>query len=416
MRGVYIRTGSPFYWLRFYDKLEPELRQRRKSICTKVVVTAADWKKWHEAHAKGKRPKLAGTFQLRRMLEEFRVGLAERNITVETGVKFIKTPILSEGFKEFKRARTVPGMPGELKPNTLGRYDIAVARMIKAASDKEIRKYNEKDYENLLHLLEKDGLSMNSRSIYTRALHSLWEFFVGKKYATANVVTAVMQEKKDADPIPLEDLAVILDTLRADTDRAQNYYIIAFMALTGCRPSTAIMQARENIDFAEGLLKMENVKVSKKRQRSFYYFPLHAGLRALFGEMGVGSGSVGRLFSEFPVVENHMTQPLRSFWDRLNGKLVREGLIESRYTLKQIRPAFVSYAVNILKMNPYEVQKLVDHSDIKLTTAVYLKYEIKALTPALNKINLTDKKVLQSVLQLPEGEPVTETEAVQVLE
>jgi integrase len=257
---------------------------------------------------------------------------------------------------------------------------------------------------------------MTSPEIYTRALHSLWEFFVEKKYAAANIVTAVTQEKKEADPIPLNDLSAILEALQADEKHPECYHLVVFMVLTGCRPSTAIMQTRENIDFAEGVVRMENVKVSKKRQRSFYYFPLHAGLRALFSEMGVGPGSVGRLFPEFPVVENHMTQPLRPFWDTLNQRLAKEDLIRSQYTLKQIRPTFVSYAVNVLRMNPYEVQKLVDHSDIKLTTAVYLKYEIQALTPALDRINLSDKKVLQSVLQSPEGEPVTETEAVQVLE
>ncbi|MEW6702395.1 MAG: hypothetical protein AB1298_06720 [Bacteroidota bacterium] len=194
MKGVYLIKRSPFYWLRYYDKHEQNTSRKRKSINTKIEVTEADKKR----HAEGK--KLIGTSKLRNLINSFRSGLAQRNIELSSGVKFQFDKLLSEGYAEFKEIRTVPGSKKEIKKKTIINYDIAVKHMIAACGDKKIYKYSgEKDYVALLHYLDKirvpgktiihqDGkkeatfkkMSVNSKSIYTRSLRSLWNFFCEK--------------------------------------------------------------------------------------------------------------------------------------------------------------------------------------------------------------------------------------------
>jgi len=259
MRGVYIRKDSPFYWIRFYDKHESKAAKKRKSINTKIEVTRAD------RNRATKHEKLIGTYELRRRLEEFRRGLFERNAMAQASVKVNRTPLLSEAFMEYRRSKTIPGSPQELKRATLESYSYAVDQVVKACGDKAVHKYDESDYAKLLHHFESRNLSMNSRAIYTRSLRAVWNYFVAKKLAASNVIAAIASEKKEPDPIPLSDLSVIMDTLRLDERNPHHYHFVAFMMLTGCRPSSAVVQLKENVHLSENYITIENVKTSKAR-------------------------------------------------------------------------------------------------------------------------------------------------------
>lgn len=393
LRGVYIRARSPFYWLRFYDKLEPATSRRRKSVCTKVPITDADAERARIAHASHRSAVLVGTPELRRMVADFRRALAARDIAARTGIEIKRTPLLSEAFREFKRARSIPGMANQLKARTLGMYDGAVAHLNGACPDKAVHQYREKDYEKLLFHFEELGLGVNTRSIYTRALRSLWNYFVEKKYASTNIIKPVAQQKKDPEPIPLDDMADILAALRT-APHPHHFQFVSFMLLTGCRPSTAIVQTKDNIDMGAGIITLENVKTGRVKLKNFYPFPIHAQLAALLNEIGVDSA--GRLFPQFKVNPQHYTYPL-TFWERKVSALFEAKKIRAKYTLKQIRPTFISYAVNVLGLVDSEVQRLVDHSDIRITQTHYLKYEVLRLKPRLDQFQLLPSKGVTQV-------------------
>ena len=118
MASIYTQKNSPYYWIRYYDILEHEPSKKRKSLNSKIPITPADQRRIEEAKKKGDKPELQGTPELKKRLREFKTGLAERNMQAKSGVKLIKRLTLSEGYKEFKEARSIPGSKKYLKPKT----------------------------------------------------------------------------------------------------------------------------------------------------------------------------------------------------------------------------------------------------------------------------------------------------------
>lgn len=407
MNGIYTQPKSPYYWLRYYDKFEPEPSRKRKSVNTKIQITPADKRRLESARQNGQKVDLQGTPELKKLLKEFKSGLAERDIQLKSGVKLRKDLKLSEGYAEFKKARTVPGSKKELKKKTLINYDIAVAHMIQACGDKKIYKYTDKkDYVDLLHyfenlkikgkkIIKKDktvdyeyrNMSTNSRSIYTRALQSLWNYFVEEKHASKNIIEPVDSEETDPNPIPPDEMYSIVSYLREVKEYPHQYWIVYFMLLTGCRPSSAIVQLKEDIDFKGKKITIRNVKAGKRKKKLFYRFPLYKELEKLIREMGVKEGDKGRLFDMYQVVPENYTWPL-SFWDRRIKLLKTAKSISDMYTLKQIRPTFISFLINILKMNIYVVYKLADHANIKITDKHYVDFKLNSARRELDDISL----------------------------
>lgn len=388
MLGVYTQQNSPYYWLRYYDKHEPNPTRKRKSINTKIEISPEDRRRI-QTRSQGDRVKLQGTAKLRKLVSAFRSGIAERNINMSAGITLRKDLKLSEGFAEFKIERTVPGSKKEIKQRTVDNYEYAVKHMISACGDKLIYKYTEhKDYITLLHYFEERKLSINSRSIYTRALHALWSFFIKQHYSAVNIIDPVESEEKDPEPIPLDELHTIITFLK-DSERPHHYQIIAFMLFTGCRPSSAIMQQKEDISFKQKRIMIRNVKTGKRKSKEFYPFPMYGLLRELLEEMNVKEGETGRLFDMFSVVPQNYTWPL-SFWKRRIKHLHAGKLISKEYTLKQIRPTMASFLINACKLDIFSVKKLLDHTDIKITDKHYISFNIQNIRKDLEEITLDD--------------------------
>lgn len=380
MKGVYVRKESPFYWIRYYDKYEQIDSRKRKSINTKIEVTDSDWKRYKESQ------QLSGTPELRNKLKSFRDGLNNRNIEIQSGVKLRHDKTLLDGYEEFKQFRSVPGSRKEVKLKTLENYKLAVDHFVSCSGNKLIYKYTDKDYVALLNYFEKKELSRNSRSIYTRALKTLWSYFVQKSYTIKNIIEPVEAETKDPDPIPLDDMFTIVEYFKADTDYPHHYYIVYFMLLTGCRPSSAMVQLKEDIDFKRKVITINNVKSGKRKGKEFYKFPLYKELEKLLKEMKADKGT-GRLFSMYSIVPEHYVWPL-SFWKRGMASLLKGGKISKTYSLKQIRPTLASYLINKLKMDIYTVKKLLDHTDVKITDKHYIDFRVDNVRRELDEIKL----------------------------
>ncbi|MBU0475287.1 MAG: tyrosine-type recombinase/integrase [Bacteroidetes bacterium] len=378
MSGIYTQNNSPYYWLRYYNKFEEDPKKKRKSLNTKIPVTEADKKRIKLAKTKDEKAELIGTPELKKLKREFEQGLAEWAIKMNTGIELIKTLTFSEGFEEYKKDKTIPGRKGSIKQSTISNYTIAVDHMLKCCSNKLIYKYKESDYNQLLFHFESIGLSINSRSIYSKALHSVWKFFEIKHYARKNIIDIVEPEEKDPNPIPLGTMAIIIKYLK-ENENKHHYQIIYFMLLTGCRPSSAIEQLKEDIDFLSKQITINNIKTGARKGKKFYRFPLYPELeRFLYEEMGVVQGNKGRLFEQFSVVPEHYTWPL-TFWKRAINYLHKNEIIPEKYTLKQIRPTFATFLINVLGIDIYDVQKLLDHTNIKITDKHYVSYNTQRI-------------------------------------
>jgi len=408
-RGIFIVKNSPYYYLRYYDKLQENLEDRRCRICTKINVTASD-RAAYEQRKPGERYKIKGTPELWLKVKEWRAALVQREFEAKTGAKVKKQILLSDGFKEFKRLRSVPGIKNQLRSKTVLGYNLAVKHMIDACGDKAIYSYGEKEYIKLLNYFEDykirgkkiknktvkspaeytyHSMSINSRSNYTRCLAALWKFFVKKKYTDSNIIEVVKMESGSPKTIPPAELITIINYFKADVKRPERYWIVYFMLLTGCRPSTALMQMKEDIDFRNNIITMRNVKAGKAKGRNYYKFPLYNELKELLStEMNIRQGDSGRLFSIFDINEDNYTAAL-AFWKTATLSLLRSKSIQRRYGLKLLRSSFISFLVNVMKMDIYKVAKLADHTDIKVTDAHYVDFRVDEIRKELDGVKLT---------------------------
>jgi len=418
MPSLYIQKNSPFYWIRIYDKFESDPARRRKSINSKIEITPSDKKKIIEWIRKGanpqNKPKIFGNEATKELIQRITSGLVQRDLLEKTGIKIKKRMLLSQGLEFFKKEKSVVGDPNALRPRTIKNYEMAVAKMILAAKDKYIDQYSTDDYRKLLFLFEykcphcktilyknirscskchkklengPEGVNQNSRSIYTRTLRALWNFFIEHDLIIKNVIEVIRGEHSEADPIPTEEMFKIIQYFKADKDYPHHYHIIYFMLLTGCRPSSAIMQMKEDIDLKEGIIKIRNVKTGRRKQKEYYLFPIHKELNRLLQEMKISKESSGRLFAQFNPSELSYTKSL-GFWVRAMHTLRIAKVINKEYTLKQIRSTFISYLINVLKMDVFTVQKLADHSDAKITDKHYIKLNLNGVREHLDEMTL----------------------------
>jgi integrase len=386
LSGIYAQNNSPYYWLRYYNKFEEDPKKKRKSLNTKIPITEADKKRITVAKAKYEKVALVGTPGLKKLKREFDQGWAEWAIMNNSGVKLKKDLKLSEGYEKFKESRSIPGLRNFLKQKTLTTYALAVDHFIICLNDKYIYQYSKDDYAQLLFYFEKKGLSINSRSIYTRALKTLWKWFTEQSYTNKNIIETVEAEEKDPSPIPLDEMYSIVDYMKEKHSQKHHYWIIYFMLLTGVRPSSAIVQLKEDIDFKRKYITINNVKTGARKGKKFYRFPLYPELERLLAEdIGVVQGDKGRLFDQFSVVPENYTWPL-SFWKRTINTLHASKIIQEKYTLKQIRPTLASYLINVYSMDIYDVKRLLDHTDIKITDKHYISYNTQRVRQDMKTI------------------------------
>ena len=281
----------------------------------------------------------------------------------------------------------MPGSKKFLKEKTLTNYKLIVNHFIECCGDLPIYKYQESHYTKLLFYFEEKDLSKNSRSIYTRSLHALWNFFITKLYTNKNIIESLDPEEKDPAPIPYEDMYTIIKTLRKDDKYPHHYWIVYFMLLTGCRPSSAIVQLKEDIDFTRKQISIRNIKAGERKNKNYYRFPLYKELELLLKEMNVQPGDSGRLFDMYTVAEGNYTWSL-SFWKRMSKSLYSANRICRQYTLKQIRPTLASFLINILNMDIFSVKKLLDHANIKVTDKHYVDFNVSKTRKELDAITL----------------------------
>lgn len=395
MTGVYVQDKSPYYWIRIYDKLEENKKKRRRSVNSKIPITPGDLKRVAEAKANGTKPVLRGNTEIKTLAEGLRRELNLRYIEMTSKVKLGRPVLLSEAFANFVTERSIPGKSDQLRQKSIESYAQAVKYFIEACGDREPHRYSQKDFNALLQFFEsvhvrnpfpkkkKEGeepqqpkqLSITTRSIYVRTLKALWNYFIKTGVAYNQIFGTLRTVNRDPETIPLDEMEAILSHLRANSEYPNAYYLIRYLFLTGCRVSSAMVQMREDIDFKTKTIRIVNVKTGARKNSEYYQFPIFPALDELLKEMGVEPGSNGRLFSHFPLVENDYTSPL-SFWGRAIRTLIKSGRIRKAYTVKQIRSTAASYFINVLQLDIFQVKKLLDHSDIRVTEKSYISFEL----------------------------------------
>lgn len=375
MPSIYVQKNSPHYWIRYYDKYEPDPEKRKKRINSRIKLTPTDQKKiadWLKAGASSKKkPKIYGNDETKKLLSSLSRAQVENEIAKKTGLR-IKSPlILSEAAKEYINSKIRVGDRTSLKKKTIEMYEYAVQHFISATDkDVEVHKYYPGDFAKMLAWFEEGEYAEATRETYTNHLHILWNYFLSKNYCMVNIIT-VYQPTQVSRPqdIPLKEFKRILKYYQNYSDK---YEWVYYLLLTMTRPSTALVQKRSAIDFNRKIIEMLNVKGMRK-QNSLYIYPLFKELEELILRIMQRPDKDGsdRLFSHYKIGKSNYTD---SFWwwyaDQKKLKMV--GLISQTYEMKQIRKTFPSYAINELGFSKEEIKFLLDHTDESIAENHYL--------------------------------------------
>ncbi len=129
---------------------------------------------------------------------------------------------------------------------------------------------------------------------------------------------------------------------------------------------------------------MTNVKARKLIKT--YRFPIYEELKVFLKELlsTPDNEGKGRLFSNIPVGNHNYTDGIW-FWYSELKKLKAAKIISDTYQIKQLRKTFASYLVNELKVDPFIVQKLLDHSDVKISDEHYIELSLETVRSVLDK-------------------------------
>lgn len=187
-------------------------------------------------------------------------------------------------------------------------------------------------------------------------MHRIWQFAISKNWTSENPIKVISRPKGQKKTIPVKELQTILQEIY---NRNKKWFrIIATMALTGCRPSSAITLRKSDINLPARRIIFDNIKARVDDKE--YTFPIYDSLYNVLSEMDLSYSDTTETAFGFVFVHNY-TDPLR-FWEQIIKELLIQTKITHRYTLKNLRATFSTFAVNKWKINPYIVKKLIGHS------------------------------------------------------
>jgi len=349
MASLYTRTGSPFIWLKYYDKSEREPSKRIKAISTKIIANKQGWT------------------AARELKKRFEAGIVEQKIEEEFGVRLKKRMLLSDGLIEFLSKKP------DIAEGTIKTYTIAVNHMIKCNSNKHIENYYHSDYSSLLKYFEKKGFTKTTQAIFLRHLHALWNYLIKNKYAAENIIIKIKAPKGNPEPISFIEFQRILKYYKNKGESLKSqYHFVYFLLLTGFRVSSALRLYWEDIDFKNEVMYATNLKAKRK-----FIFPLHKELLDLLKEMKPKNS--GRVFDMYAEGDSP------KFWQRDIEKLIERKIIGRPYTLHDIRKTFASWMAN-KGIDRNIVKDLLDHSSISVTSEFYVQSEMKQFRKEIEKV------------------------------
>jgi integrase len=406
MKGVYLQPRSPYYWIRIYDKSQPIASKRPQSLPTKIRATARDLAEYKASRSENRRPVYRGNAAILSLLKQVRNEVVIKNIEEKVNITIQRQKTFMQAFNEMLATRSIIHSKSYLKPGTLLIYKGAANHFINACGNHFLSVYSLACNNQLLSYCNKLNHSRTYISILTRTLKTCFSHFIKNGWCTFNPIEVTRGEKKTPVVIPPHDLDTILAHFKA-SPFIHNYYFIRFLQLTGCRPSSAMVQLISQINFSSGIITITNVKTVTTKDTASYQFPIYPALSDLLLAIIAYNKSTaakypnpsGRLFPQFSYNEHHYNDSLKFFTRGIHtllGKSLKKKdskskdspavnpKIERAYTLKHLRSTFASNLVNNSNLNSLVIMGLLDHGDIKTTASHYTKVNLDKARVALS--------------------------------
>jgi integrase len=379
MKGVYLQKNSKYYWIRIYDKSQPIASKRRVSVPTKILGTPRDWQEFHQARAENRRAKYTGNAAIAKLVKNVRQAVVIKNIEEQVQITLPHPISFKEAFNEMIIDRTYTGSPDAIRPKTRVMYESAAHHFIMALGDHPLSYYNPDSYKKLILYYHSIQLKQTSISIHTRTLKACFNWFIKKNLCAHNPIRVQQFEIADPKIIPQTDIDIILNHFSSKDEKYQ-YVFIMFLCLTGCRPSSAVVQLLSDIDFTNNIIFIQNVKTGHLKNTRAYSFPLYNKLAdVLQPYIKTLPPVTTRLFPQFRYADTYndslkfFTRAIKLLTTSQNGAAPQ---LKQRYTLKQFRSSFASMLVNDKNISEARLARLLDHTKSETTHKHYVYYDM----------------------------------------
>ena len=241
-------------------------------------------------------------------------------------------------------------------PQTLEAYRKAMNYFYDAVGDKYIKHYSRDDYHKYITRLDAEGLSQNTKAIYSTRIFAIFNWLRKENYIAYNPMKRVAEEKKEIKIRTDAEMKKLLDYSKGKKFES----IIKFMMLSAFRASEATALNWEDVKRDSITIKGKGGKIAS--------IPITAQMRKFLKTLkNEKSGSVFKTRYD----------ALRYFFYRAEKK------IGIRFHSHDFRKYCLSKLANS-GVNIYFVQNYARHSDIKTTLKYYAKADLKKIADEID--------------------------------
>lgn len=329
MASLYNR--GKYIWIKWYDKN----KKKYESLSTKIPNNKEGW-------LRAKRFKVDVEARIRLSRYEFNY--------------IVNIPILSDALIQFV-ANKQETTRSKLALKTIDIYKNAVKKFIDVAGDKLVTNYTPEDFHKLEANMTANKLSINTQSIYSRQLHSLFNFILKKKWIKTNPIDKIKGEYKDVIPLSADQLTAIFDYCKP---KPEKFIMVKLMYLCALRISEMNAMYKEDFDLVNNLVYIRNIK--GKRMDSI---PMLSDIKKFIqDEKLVGAGKI--------TVYEHKDS-VKSFWANM---IKNVGFHSHTHQLRKTRGTDLANA----GVDPLFLQKFMRHRDFRTTQKSYIKIDMVKMT------------------------------------
>lgn len=267
--------------------------------------------------------------------------------------------LFSDALKEFLQIKPFAKSTKEI-------YIKAGNYFLKASSDKFVNEYSARDYIRLLSVFNQLGHSQNTRSIYTRTLHSLWNYFIKIKLTEENIIEIIPPRVSVIRSI---EPGVIQKILGALEKNKLHHAFVYFLVNTGVRVSTLVELKWEDIDWKRKLIILRNVKV----MGTPFTIPLVPKFRDLLKQIGVKKS--GKVF------------PYKDIWStKFFNKAQKKLKLKTTYGIHRLKHTFISESIK--QGVPIEILSELTNTSLRTLKRHYANISKEHLSRELQRIKI----------------------------
>lgn len=275
---------------------------------------------------------------------------------IDADKKYIK---FTSALEEFLQAKP-------FRPSTKEIYDKAANYLTRAAGDKYVNEYSVRDYIKLLALFAHLGMTQNTKSIYTRQLHALWNYFIKIKLTEENIIEVIRPQVSVIRSIDPATLKKIMDELKKNV---YHYSFVYLLVNTGVRVSTLVELKWEDIDWKRKLIIFRNVKV----KGTPFTIPLVQKFRDLFKQMGIKKS--GKIF------------PYKDVWStKFFNKAQKKLKLKTTYGIHRLKHTFISESIK--QGVPIEILSELTNTSLRTLKRHYANISKEHLSKELQRIKI----------------------------